>query len=178
MAKSYSRSILQLWCRLRVVPHFSSRIVERAKRERAWKSPHARKARRAFLAFRSLYYPWAKIGTTLRSTWKLKCLILTFMEIVNLVYFNSIFTFFDWSRSCLIQRLSTLIVHSSCSGFPSLSLHYRDAPTIALCPKIRWHNVCEGFNLHSEILPENGISSQGRGGGGGINYKSLYDKEW
>ena len=28
--------------RLRVVPHFSSRIVERAKRERAWKSPHAR----------------------------------------------------------------------------------------------------------------------------------------
>ena len=29
--------------RLRVVPHFSSRIVERAKRERAWKSPHARK---------------------------------------------------------------------------------------------------------------------------------------
>ena len=29
--------------RLRVVPHFSSEIVERAKRERAWKSPHARK---------------------------------------------------------------------------------------------------------------------------------------
>ena len=30
-------------CRLRVVPHFPSRIVERAKRERAWKSPLARK---------------------------------------------------------------------------------------------------------------------------------------
>ena len=29
--------------RLRVVPHFSSGIVERAKRERTWKSPHARK---------------------------------------------------------------------------------------------------------------------------------------
>ena len=29
--------------RLRVVPHFSSGIVERAKRERAWKSTHARK---------------------------------------------------------------------------------------------------------------------------------------
>ena len=29
--------------RLRVVPHFSLGIVERAKRERAWKSPHARK---------------------------------------------------------------------------------------------------------------------------------------
>ena len=32
--------------RLRVVPHLSSGIVERAKRERAWKSPHARKATR------------------------------------------------------------------------------------------------------------------------------------
>ena len=29
--------------RLRVVPHFSSGIVKRAKRERTWKSPHARK---------------------------------------------------------------------------------------------------------------------------------------
>ena len=29
--------------RLRVVPYFSSGIVERAKRERAWKSPHARR---------------------------------------------------------------------------------------------------------------------------------------
>ena len=32
--------------RLRVAPHFSSGIVERAKHKRAWKSPHARKARR------------------------------------------------------------------------------------------------------------------------------------
>ena len=30
-------------CRLRVVPHFPSGIVERTKLERAWKSPHARK---------------------------------------------------------------------------------------------------------------------------------------
>ena len=29
--------------RLRVVPHFSSGIVERGKHERTWKSPHARK---------------------------------------------------------------------------------------------------------------------------------------
>ena len=72
-------------CRLRVVPHFSSGIVQRAKRERAWKSPHARKGdtrrgeRKFFslptasrlsrvgwfsraLAFRSLYYPWGKMG--------------------------------------------------------------------------------------------------------------------
>ena len=32
-----------IFCRLREVPHFSSEIVERAKREHAWKSPHARK---------------------------------------------------------------------------------------------------------------------------------------
>ena len=32
--------------RLQVVPHLSSGIIEQAKRERAWKSPHARKARR------------------------------------------------------------------------------------------------------------------------------------
>ena len=38
-----------MWIRLRVVPHFSSGIVERAKRERAWKSPHARKG--AFCLF-------------------------------------------------------------------------------------------------------------------------------
>ena len=61
--------------RLRVVPHFSSGIVERAKRERAWKSPHARKGDTqppvAFsrvgwflraLAFRTLYYLWGKMG--------------------------------------------------------------------------------------------------------------------
>ena len=69
--------------RLREVPHFSSGIVERAKRKRAWKSPHARKGdtrREAFsrvgwfscaLASRSLYYPWGKMGTTrsLQNTW-------------------------------------------------------------------------------------------------------------
>ena len=32
--------------RLRVVPHFSPGIVERAKHERVWKSPHARKVTR------------------------------------------------------------------------------------------------------------------------------------
>ena len=76
--------------RLRVVPHFSSGIVERAKCERAWKSPYARKGdirwgerkmrdphsslsppHVAFslvgwfsrmLAFRLLYYPWGKMG--------------------------------------------------------------------------------------------------------------------
>ena len=42
------RKLTILWtkkvcCRLRVVPHFSSGIVGRAKCERAWKSPHARK---------------------------------------------------------------------------------------------------------------------------------------
>ena len=35
------RTVIFSRYRLRVVPHFSSEIVERAKRERAWKSPHA-----------------------------------------------------------------------------------------------------------------------------------------
>ena len=38
----YEKKILKSF-RLRVVPHFSSGIVERAKRELARKSPHARK---------------------------------------------------------------------------------------------------------------------------------------
>ena len=47
-------------------PHFPSGIVERAKRERTWKSPHTavRRSRLSFLAFRSLYYPWITMGTT------------------------------------------------------------------------------------------------------------------
>ena len=51
--------------RLRVVPHFSSRIVERAKRKRAWKSRVAFSCVGRFsraLAFLSLYYPWVKMG--------------------------------------------------------------------------------------------------------------------
>ena len=36
-------SPVKVFLRLRVVPHFSSGMVGRAKRERAWKSPHARK---------------------------------------------------------------------------------------------------------------------------------------
>ena len=38
-----SRDLIRLYSRLRVVPHFSSGIVEKAKRECAWKSTHARK---------------------------------------------------------------------------------------------------------------------------------------
>ena len=37
--------------RLRVVPHFSSGIVQRAKRERAWKSTHATKGETRLFAF-------------------------------------------------------------------------------------------------------------------------------
>ena len=55
---------------LRVVSHFSSGIVERAKRERAWKSPHARKGdtRRGDFHARSRFarstIPEEKWGTT------------------------------------------------------------------------------------------------------------------
>ena len=39
-----SRRIVASFNRLRVVPYFPSGMVERTKRERPWKSPHARKA--------------------------------------------------------------------------------------------------------------------------------------
>ena len=38
--------------------------------------------------------------------------------------FNSIFIFFDWSRSCLIHRWAKLIVQGFCSGFSSLGSQY------------------------------------------------------
>ena len=41
----------------------------------------------------------------------------------SLFDFNSIFIFFDWSRSCVIQSCATLTVHCLCSGFSSVSLH-------------------------------------------------------
>ena len=53
--------------RLRVVPHFSSGIVERAKRERARKSPHARKGDTRvgwFSRLASSTIPEEKWGTT------------------------------------------------------------------------------------------------------------------
>ena len=69
VAWQWKRSIEKKWwlrpwvCRLWVVPHFSSGIVERAKRERAWKSPHARKG--DFARFTISEEKW---GTTRRST--------------------------------------------------------------------------------------------------------------
>ena len=43
LLSSIADGYVLLTYRLRVVPHFSSGIVQRAKRERAWKSSHARK---------------------------------------------------------------------------------------------------------------------------------------
>ena len=71
--RSESNALVQklgLCLRLRVVPHFSSGIVERAKRERAWKSPHARRGntRRGDFHARSRFarstVPEEKWGTT------------------------------------------------------------------------------------------------------------------
>ena len=44
--KKVQTAVLPLFGKTTSSPHFSSGIVERAKCERAWKSPHARKARR------------------------------------------------------------------------------------------------------------------------------------
>ena len=57
--------------RLWAVPHFPSVIVERTKRDGAWKSPHARKARRsgesprlAFLAWGD-FHPRSRLGRSI-----------------------------------------------------------------------------------------------------------------
>ena len=91
-------------CRLRVVPHFSSGIVQRAKRERAWKSPLARKGdtRLIFLSPRrvSPFLAWGdfharsrfarstipeeKWGTT-RSLFQMYILSLSYPIIVTMV---------------------------------------------------------------------------------------------
>ena len=71
LAISLTSRGLTIPCRLRVVPHFSSGIVERAKSERAWKSPHARKcdtrpaARRLFS--RGMIFTRARVSLALLS---------------------------------------------------------------------------------------------------------------
>ena len=59
--------------RLRVVPHFSLGIVERAKRERAWKSPHARKAVGCRLFSRGVIFTRARVSLALLSLWGTTC---------------------------------------------------------------------------------------------------------
>ena len=68
-----STSLLRSLPRLPVVPHFSSEIVEWAKRERAWKSPHASRLFSRGVIFtsarvRSLYYPRGKMGDYSKSS--------------------------------------------------------------------------------------------------------------
>ena len=66
-ARNSSSQAKSVWgllsSRLRVVPHFYSGIVEWAKRERAWKSPHARKGDTPSRFARSTI-PEEKWGTT------------------------------------------------------------------------------------------------------------------
>ena len=53
---SVAKRVQETWLtRLRVVPHFSSEILEGAKCECAWKSPHARKGKREFFSFFSFF---------------------------------------------------------------------------------------------------------------------------
>ena len=99
--------------RLWVVPEFSSRIVERAKRERTGKSPHARKATRGTflsphlvtpfcvewfsraLSFRSIFYPWGKWDYS----WSiLYSILLSFIfDNLYLVGYNYTLLFFEQS---------------------------------------------------------------------------------
>ena len=67
--------------RLRVVPHFSSGIVEGAKRERAWKSPHARKGDTRREERKMIYYRQSQSFWTYALLSQRKTLIGSSMEI-------------------------------------------------------------------------------------------------
>ena len=84
-------------------PHFSSGIVERAKRERAWESPHASRLSR--VRFRSLSYPWGKMGTTrsliLNTT--LLFILLKVLKNISLTIPLQLKTFNKATGYCLFQ---------------------------------------------------------------------------
>ena len=93
---------------LRVVPHFSLGIVEQAKRERAWKSPHARKG-----DTRQLSIAPHRVSPFLRgmifTTWK--CLISRFTEDVNKQRQNfiSLSELWIWSLEIRLQEVSPTV---------------------------------------------------------------------
>ena len=80
--------------RLRVVPHISSGIVERAKREHAWKSPHARKGDTFFslpaacrLFSRGVIFTPARVSIALLSLRKNGGLLVVY-QILNSNFFQ------------------------------------------------------------------------------------------
>ena len=84
--------------RLRVVPHFSSGIVERAF-SRVWWFSRA-------LVFRSLYYPWGKMGTT-RSLSALMW-VKNVTDFLRFCYLNSL---------CLRINITLIFMSSSSDEF-------------------------------------------------------------
>ena len=82
------RGLCHIMCRLRVVPHFSSGIVERAKHERAKKSPHARKGDTFFslpaacrLFSRGVIFTPAHVSLALLSLWKNGGLLVVYSNV-------------------------------------------------------------------------------------------------
>ena len=114
--------------RLLVVPHFSSGIVEPAKRERAWKSPHARKGDTRYAwgyfhassRFARPTIPEKKWGTT-RSLLKLLLKALTQKKIVYCCDCRMKFSDFHAKEKC--KFLSSLPSLFSCSG--KLKKHFK-----------------------------------------------------
>ena len=79
---SLKTSVSLVLARLRVVPHLSAGIVARAKRERAWKSPHARKGDtlRGERKMRGKKDTWSQVREDLTETgnlWHLGLLVFT-----------------------------------------------------------------------------------------------------
>ena len=69
--------------RLRVVPHFSSGVVERAKRERAWKSPDARQSPPRVAFPRVGWFSRARVSFALLSLRKNEGLLIVYVDSGN-----------------------------------------------------------------------------------------------
>ena len=69
--------------RLRVVPHFSSGVVERAKRERAWKSPDARQSPPRIAFPRVGWFSRARVSFALLSLRKNEGLLVVYVDSGN-----------------------------------------------------------------------------------------------
>ena len=94
--------------RLRVVPHFSSGMVEQAKRERASKALHARKARRGgpFLAWGDFHARLRSARSTIpEEKWVTTCSLKTTYEIHTLSHSRSLKRFSFQARVSPLWRL-------------------------------------------------------------------------
>ena len=145
--------------RLRVVRHFSSGIVERAKRERAWKLPHARKATRSvspFLAWGDFHARSRFACSTIpEEKWGTTCSLLYHRLKVKTLLDSIIHRFEGRGHG----KLTTLSLEWCISGAPYLrKFGNLSIPEILV---IKWPYVCLSTPLGNQCEMSNFLASVG-----------------